>query len=139
MEVLKIREHLAALANLVHHRVMGSHKIAPRLVVGADAVHDARERALREVIAHKVIKLRGDDTQTVLADLNGAIQIGRELHAAFIQSIRSGHDASSKSHAASEVVLHIAEHFFYTIINGARRPTIAAPALTYGAAVTPAL
>ena len=49
------------------------------------------------------------------------------------------HDTSSESHAAREVMLHFAEHFFYTIINGARRPTIAAPALTYGAAATPAL
>ena len=67
------------------------------------------------------------------------IELRRELHAALIDCVRFVHDASSQSHAASEVVLHFAEHFFYTIINGARRPTIAAPALTYGAAATPAL
>ena len=75
----------------------------------------------------------------MISDLNGAVQIGCELHTALIQSIRSLHDASSQRHAAREVVLHFTEHFFYTIINGARRPTIAAPALTYGAAATPAL
>ena len=110
MEVLKILEHFAALANLVHDGIVRRHELAFRLVVRADAVHDTRQRALSEVIAHEVIQLRSDDAQTLFSDLNRLIELRRELRAALIYCVRFVHDATAKGHAACEVVFHFSEH-----------------------------
>ena len=140
LEIPRVLKHLTTLPNLVHDGVVRRHELPARLVVRSDAVHDTRERALSEVIAHEIIQLRGDDAQALLPDMNSSIEIARELHAAFIQRVRAVHDALSERHGARVVMLHSAEHFYYyAIINGAGRPTAAAPARMYGIAATPAL
>ena len=110
LKIPQVLKHLPSLTNLVHHGVVSCHELTTCLVVGPDAMHYTRKRALSEVIAHEVIQLWGDDAQTLLACVNGSIQVTGELHAPLIQRICAVHDALSERHGARVVMLHSPEH-----------------------------